>query len=336
MMRVRGAATMTAALMATTALAVGCGSSDDGGSSTGGGSGSSGGDSKEVVYVPGLTGNPFYSSVACGARSVAARYNVDFSVQGASTFDVARQTEIVSALTASRPDAIMISITDPKAMIAPLAQAKAAGIKIIGIDGDLVDESIMETNIQSSGEEGGRIAAENLARLMGERGTVIAIDNAPGSLVAGARQRGFEDEIARYPGIRYLGVKYSGNSTARAATIVSTTASSNPDLAGVYTLETNNTEGALTGLREAGKTGEVRLIGYDTSPPIEKALADGTLDGTIVQYPYGEGIMGIESAVRAIEGEDVPRQQGTDLVLATPENFRTPRVQRFIYKTECS
>jgi ribose transport system substrate-binding protein len=332
-MRVRGAALMTAAVIST-AVVVGCGSSDDSGSSTSGGSGS-GGKAKKVVYVPGLTGNPFYSTVACGARSVAERYDVDFSVQGASTFDVARQTEIVNALTASRPDAIMISITDPKAMIAPLAQAKANGIKIIGIDGDLVDESIMVTNIQSSGEEGGKIAAQNLARLIGERGSVIAIDNSPGSLVAGARQRGFEDEIRNYPGIKYLGVKYSGNATARAASIVSTTATSNPDLAGVYTLETNNTEGALTGLREAGKTGKVRVIGYDTSPPIEKALADGTLDGTIVQYPFGEGVQGIESAVKAIDGEQVERNQGTELVLATPDNYRDPRIQRFIYKTTC-
>lgn len=332
-MRVRGAGLIAAAVVST-ALVAGCGSSDD--SSGSGGSGGSGGDEIEVVYVPGLTGNPFYNTVACGARSVAAENDVKFSVQGSSTFDVARQTEIVNALTASRPDAIMISITDPKAMIPPLAQAKANGIKIIGIDGDLVDESVMETNIQSSGEEGGRLAAQKLIELIGERGTVMAVDNRPGSLVAEARQKGFEDEIAKYPGIKYLGNKYSDNSTARAATIVATAANANPDLRGVYTLETNNTEGAITGLREAGKTGEIKLVGYDTSEPIEKALENGTLDGTVVQYPYGEGILGIETARALADGREVERHQGTELVLATPENFRDPRIQRFIYKTDCA
>ena len=67
--------------------------------------------------MPGLTGNPFYSTVACGAKSVAAKNNVDFSVQGAPEFDVAKQTAIVNALIAKKPDAIMISHNDPKAMI---------------------------------------------------------------------------------------------------------------------------------------------------------------------------------------------------------------------------
>src|ERR1700694_1073888 len=82
----------------------------------------------KVVYVPGLTGNPFYSTVACGAKSVASALNVDFSVQGAPQWDVAKQTSIVNAIVTTKPDAIMISINDPKGSIAPLAQAKAAGV----------------------------------------------------------------------------------------------------------------------------------------------------------------------------------------------------------------
>jgi ribose transport system substrate-binding protein len=331
-MRALRAALLTATIVPM-AFAVGCGG-DDGGS--GNASASGGGKTKKVVYVQGISGNPFYTTVACGAADQAKKSGVDFSFQGASEFDVTKQTQIVNALTASKPDAIMISITDPKAMIPPLAQAKAAGIKIIAIDGDLSDESIMATNIQSNGVVGGRLAGERLAKLIGGRGTVVAIDNQPGSIVSQARADGFSEAIKKYPGIKFLGVKYSDNSTAKAATIVSTTATSNKDLKGVYTLETNNTEGAITGLREAKKTGQVKLVGYDTSDPIVKALQDGTLDGTVVQYPYGEGQMGIKSAVAAVDGGEVPRTQGTPFVMATPENVDTPKVQKYIYKTRCS
>ena len=93
-----------------------------------GSGGSSAGSNKvgKVVDIPGLTGNPFYTTVGCGAAEAKAS-NVKFSVQGAPEFDVAEQTQIVNALTASKPDAIMISITDPKAMIAPLAQPRPRG-----------------------------------------------------------------------------------------------------------------------------------------------------------------------------------------------------------------
>jgi ribose transport system substrate-binding protein len=329
-MQTRKAALALALVAVPLAAAVGCGSSND--SSSGGGSG---GKRTTVVYVPGLTGNPFYTTVGCGATEQAKASNVKFSVQGASEFDVAKQTQIVNALTASKPDAIMISITDPKAMIAPLSQAKAAGIKIIAIDGDLADDSVMSTNIQADGRVGGKLAGERMGKLMGGRGSVITVDNEPGSLVAQARTDGFKEGISEFPGIRNLGIKYTENATAKAAQIVSSTASSNPDLGGVFAAETNNTEGALTGVREAKKVGRVHIIGFDTSDPIVKALEDRTLDGTVVQYPYGEGQLGIKSAVAAVRGDTVQRQQGTPFVIATPDNVQDAKVQKFLYKTHC-
>src|SRR4029078_8750632 len=125
--------------------------------------------------------------------------------------------------------------------------------------------------------------------------TVIAIDNDPGFPISEQRVQGFKDAIAKYPNIKYLGVKYSDSEVANAANIVSTTAGSNPDLVGVYTAETNNTEGAITGVREAKKEGKINIGGYDTSDPIVQALKDGKVQGVIVQYPYGEGQKGVQT-----------------------------------------
>jgi ribose transport system substrate-binding protein len=323
-----------AILAAAAMITAGCGSDEDGGSSS---SGSSGGEGEKIsiTYIPGLTGNPFYSTVACGAKSVAAKYNVDFSVQGAPEFDVAKQTAVVNAVVAKQPDAIMISHTDPKAMIPPLKAAQEAGIKIMTIDGDLADTSIAVSNIQSNNVEGGRLAGEKMAELLDGKGSVLTIDNAPGFPISEDRRKGFEDAIKKYPGIKFLGVKYSNNDVAKAANIVSTTAGSNPDFAGVYTAETNNTEGAITGVREAGKEGKIQIVGYDTSDPIVQALNDGKLGGNIVQYPFGEGQKGIETLVKAVKGESVPRNQTAPFVVATPDNVDTEKVQKYIYKLNC-
>ncbi len=65
-------------------------------------------------------------------------------------------------------------------------------------------------------------------------------------------------------------------------------------------MTTNNTEGAVTGLREAGKTVEdVKVVGYDASAPILEALEDGDVTGLVVQYPYGAGVLGVDTAVRS-------------------------------------
>lgn len=318
-----------ATAVATTALALalaGCG-----GSSTGSDDGR-----LEVVYVPGLTGNPFYNTVACGAKSKAKELGVDFSTQGSPEFDVAKQTTIVNAVVAGQPDALMIAVTDATAMRVPLTAAKEAGIDVITIDGDLADKSIALTNIQSDNEEGGALAADNLAKLVGGKGAVLGINQSPGNPIGEAREKGFRDALAKYPGMTYAGTQYSENATAKAASIASAAASSNPDLVGVYTMSTNNTEGAITGVREAGRTGAVKVVGYDTSEPILQALADGKVDGIVVQYPYGEGQTGVQSAVDASKGKKVPREQTAPFVFATPQNQATPEVQEYVYKTTCS
>ena len=314
-------------------------SSASGSSTSGGGLPSvadGSGKGKKVVYVPGLTGVPFYSSVSCGAGTEAKRLGVDFTTQGDPTFAVDKQTAIINSLTSSKPDAIMISITDPKAMIAPLQAAKDAGIKIIGIDGDLTDESVMSTNIQSDNIKGGAIAADRMGQVIGGKGSVAVVDNATGSIISGARVKGFKDEMAaKYPDVKVLDPQYSANSVDKAATIVKSTISNDPSVTGIYGVETNNTQGAITGVQEAGKSGQVHIVGYDTSDPIIKAVQAKQVDGTVAQYPYGEGILGIDSAVILFNGGTVPRQQQTPFLMVTPDNVNTPEAKKFIYSTNC-
>lgn len=315
------------------------------GSDPGGAAGSAGGlapladnagSGKKIVYVPGLTGVPFYSSVSCGAAAEAKRLGATFTTQGDPTFAVDKQTAIINSLVASKPDAIMISITDPKAMIVPLKQAKDAGIKIIGIDGDLTDESVMATNIQSDNIKGGALAADRLGEVMGGAGSALMVDNNTGSLIGAARQKGFADEMkTKFPKIKVLEPQYSTGAADKATAIISAAITNNPEITGVYTLATNNTQGAVIGIREAGKTGKVKLVGYDTSDPIIKATKEKAVDGLVVQYPLGEGVLGVQSAITLINGGTVPRNQATPFLMVTPENVDSPEAQKYIYKVNC-
>ncbi len=197
----------------------------------------------------------------------------------------------------------------------------------------------MGTNIQSDNLVGGALAAHSLVEAVGEDvgGDVLGLSNTAGSPIGEQREQGFTDELAKYPAFNYLGTQYTNNQQADAATIVSTTAQSNDNLVGVYTMNTNNTEGAVTGLREADKTvDDVKIVGYDTSEPILQALEDGQITGLVVQYPYGAGRLGVDSAVALANGLEVPRNQATQFVFATPENVDTPEVQQFIYKLDCN
>jgi ribose transport system substrate-binding protein len=242
------------------------------------------------------------------------------------------------AVAARKPTAIMISNDDPKAMIPPLLKAQDEGIKIINIDGDLAEKSIGITNIQSNDTLGGQEAGEEMAKLTGDKaGTVLIEDNSPGYLVSEQRRNGLIAYLKKHdPKVTVLPIVYTNNEVATAASDVRAAATAHSNLIGVYTVETNNTQGALTGLQAAHLTGKIKLIGFDTSSPIVAGIKSGEVSADIVQYPYGEGMLGLQDAVMAAEGKKVPREQSLPFVVATKANVNTAKVQKFIYKTSCS
>jgi ribose transport system substrate-binding protein len=103
----------------------------------------------------GLTGNPFYATVACGGGDQAKKMGVTFEAQGPAQYQPALQMRVLDAVIASKPDGIMFTADDPVALTPTLLQAKAMGIKIISIDGDLKDMSVAIANIQSDNMVGG-------------------------------------------------------------------------------------------------------------------------------------------------------------------------------------
>jgi len=289
----------------------------------------------KITYIQGVTGNPFYMSVTCGGAEAARRLGVTFDAQGPAQYTPALQLRVLNAVIAAQPDGILITPDDPVALTPTLLEAKERGIKIITIDSDTSDKSVALTNIQSNNYDGGKQAAQIMVKLLDGKGEVMAMMNSPAANVAQQRLFGFQDEIAKHPGITYLGVQYSNNQTAKAASIITSTVAAHPNLAGVFTITTNNTEGAATGVREAQREGKIRIVGFDTSDPIVEAIRKGVVSADVVQYPYRVGQMGVELMVDALAGKPMERQQTTPFIIATPENIDTPEVQKYIYRTNC-
>ena len=49
----------------------------------------------------------------------------------------------------------------------------------------------------------------------------------------------------------------------------------------------------------------IHLMGFDSSKPLLQAIADGDVDGSILQDPYKMGYLGVDTILRYLNGEDV-------------------------------
>lgn len=323
---------LAAAAILTAAAVAGCSSS----SKSGNGSGGSGGKKTKLTLVQGLAGEEFYATMACGAKAEAAKLGVDLNVQGAAKFDPTLQTPLVNSVIASHPDAMLIAPTDVKAMIAPLTQAKAAGIKLILVDTVVDDPSLGLSRISTDNIKGGASAATALAQQIGDKGKVLVISTDPGVSTVDARIKGFQDEIkAKHPGITSLGVQYSHNDVGEASKIVNAALAKNPDLTGIFATNLNSATGAGSALQQASKLGKVKMVGFDAGPAQVKQLQDGVVQALIAQLPGDIGAKGVDQAVAAVKGQAVTPSIPTDATIVTKDNLNQPDVQKVLYKAGC-
>ncbi|OJF79976.1 sugar ABC transporter substrate-binding protein [Nocardia seriolae] len=324
MMRTGRRAAVVAAV-AVAGLLAGCGGSVSNSGKT---------DAKKLVLIPGVANEPFYISMQCGASDEAKKLGYSLDTQAPSQFDASLQTPIVTGVIANKPGAILIAPTHAQAMASPIKQAKDAGIKVIEVDTALQDTSIALSSISSDNVKGGRLAAQTLAKLVGDKGSVLVINTKAGTSTTDQRAQGFGDELKQsHPGMTSLGVQYNNNEAAQAASIVTATLAAHPDLAGIFATNLSSAEGAATGLRNAGKLGQVKVVGFDASPKQVQDLKDGTVQALIAQNPGDIGKQGVDQAAAALEGKPVTRTIQTDMIAITQDNMSAN--DQYFYKSKC-
>jgi ribose transport system substrate-binding protein len=290
---------------------------------------------KNLELVVGVKNEPFYISMQCGAEAAAKEAGYTLNTQAPDKFDPTMQGPIVTALGAKKPAALLIAPTDDKTMAPQMKQIKDMGVKIIEVDTALQDTSVAASSISSDNTQGGKLAAQTMAKLTtGKSGSVLVLDTKPGTSTTAARAKGFEEELKTVaPNLKSIGIQFTDNEPATAAQKVTAAVSSTPDLIGVFATNLNSGEGAATGLRSAGKVGQVQLVGFDASPSEVEGLKSGAFQALIAQDPATIGEAGVQQAIAAVEGKSTQRNISAPLVALTKDDM--DQKSEFFYKTKC-
>jgi ribose transport system substrate-binding protein len=274
-----------------------------------------------IALLQGVSGDQFYITMQCGAQEEAAKLGVKVTTQGPQKFDPTLQKPILDSIVAAKPDALLVAPTDVQAMQQPLQQAAAAGVKVVLVDTTTTDPSYAVSEIASDNEGGGRAAFEAIKKLRPEGGKVMVMNIDPGVSTTDARAKGFEDAVKADSKFQYVGVQYSHNDPATAAQLIGAQLQKDPDLVGVFATNLFSAEGSATGVRQAGKSGQVQVVGFDAGPNQMQALREGTVQALVAQDPGLIGKFGMDEAVTALEGGKNTKKVQTGFTIITRENL---------------
>ena len=142
----------------------------------------------------------------------------------------------------------------------------------------------------------------------------------PGISTIDARIKGFEDAVKADPKFTYLNVQYSHNDPATAANLMGSALQKDPDLVGVFAANLFCAEGTATGVRQANKGEQVKVVSFDAGPNQVKALKEGTVQALVAQQPEIIGQYGVDMAVAALDGGTVTPKVQTGFTIITKDN----------------
>jgi len=287
-----------------------------------------------VQFIQGVAGDEFYITMQCGIQAEAAKLGVSVKTQGPQKFDPTLQKPILDSVTAAKPDAILIAPTDVTAMQTPLQAAAASGIKVVLVDTTTKDPSFAVSAIASDNIGGGKAAFEAIKQLNPNGGKVMVMSVDPGISTTDQRAQGFEQAAKADPKFQYLGVQYSHNDPATASNLMSSALQKDPDIVGVFAANLFAAEGTATGVRQAGKTSTVKIVGFDAGPNQIKALREGTVQALVAQQPATIGQYGLDMAVAALDGGQVTPKVQTGFTVITNDNLNGAGGQA-AYKSSC-
>ena len=291
---------------------------------------------ENITFIQGVKGDGFYITMNCGVKAAAKKAGAKVKTVGPEKFDATLQKPILDAVIASKPDAILIAPNDVKAMQKPLEKAKKAGIEVVLVDTTVnKPKKVAVSQISSNNYAGGAAALRAIKNAGVSSGKVMGIGVRPGISTTDARDAGFKDAVAKDSNFEFIGQEYSQNEPAIAAQITTAAIAANPDLKAIFASNLFSAQGAATGIKQAGKEGEIVVIGFDAGPDQIKALKDGTVQALIAQKPYNIGTQGVTQALRAIKGKKNKSKITTGFTIITPKNVNTNFGQKAAYRSKC-
>jgi ribose transport system substrate-binding protein len=284
--------------------------------------------------VAGIATDAFYLTMKKGAEAEAKKLGVKLVFTGSpKAFSPPTQIPYLNAAIARKPDAILIAPTDKTALIAPIRAAIQAGIPVATVD-TFINAPIAFTNVSTDNVAGGRAAARALAGSIGKKGTVAGVSVNPGISTTDQRQQGFESELKKYSGIKYAGTQYCNDDQTKAAQITGALVTRfGTDLKGIFAMNVVSGNGVTAAVKNAGKSGQVKLVEFDAGPEQISGLKAGTINALVAQYPYGIGQLGVRLAHRYVTGKraGIKKHYGTGSAIITKANLNDPNIKKFIY-----
>ncbi|MBB3710493.1 ribose transport system substrate-binding protein [Limimaricola variabilis] len=281
-------------------------------------------DKLTFVFVPKVI-HPWYDVVREGAQFAVeeqAKRGVEIEMiwDQPPMADVADQNQRIEANIGRQPDGMAIACLDRATNVQMMNEAVEAGVNVINFN-SFCDDAFPFIGPKSSVQDGYDLG-EYLAEELGGKGKVAILS---GSLTASdhvERITGFKDALSKHPEMEIVFEQPDDDILEKAVSLTENLLQAHPDINGIFASNASNPIGAARAVKNAGKAGEVAIVGMDDLPEAVEFVCDGTINALKAQRQWDMGYWAINYMVAMNENHTIPMFHNTG--------------SRFLTKDDCA
>lgn len=270
-------------------------------------------DSKKIGLIVSTLNNPFFVDLKEGAEAKAKELGYELIVLDSQN-DPAKEVSNMEDISTKGVSLILLNTVDSDSAAATVQIANNASIPVVTLD-RASNGGKVETHIASDNIAGGKMAGEYIVEQLGGEGNIVELEGIAGSSAARDRGEGFAQ------GIKGSNLKTVSKQTAdfdrtKGLSVMENILQGNKDIKAVFAQNDEMALGAQKALADAGMK-DVLIVGFDATDDAVKAVEEGTMAATIAQQPKLIGSLGIETAIKILDGQNVDEFIPVELQLVT-------------------
>jgi ribose transport system substrate-binding protein len=255
---------------------------------------------KRLVFVVNAA-SAFWKAAEAGIKKAQGELpNYTLELKFPEQSSAAIQTRLMDDLVASGAAGIMVSAVDPKTMGDALDRI-GKQVALFTTDSD-APKSSRVAYIGSSNIDAGKQAGEIALKAMPNGGKCMGFVGLPGADNARERIEGFKDAI-KGSKIELVDVRADDVDFARSKRNVEDTLTAHPEINCMVGIYSYNTPDIYQVLKQAGKLGQITIVGFDEDQITLGGVKEGTIASTVVQQPYEWGYQGMKDMAKYLEGD---------------------------------
>src|SRR5437899_5454972 len=296
-----------------------------------------------VALMPKSKGNAYFISCKQGSEKAAKELGIELLFDGPTDPDPAKQNEIIENWITLGVDAIAAACENKEGISTALRKAKAKGIKVITYDSDAATDAREFFVNQATPAGIGNTLMDEAARLCGNEGEFAIITASLTAANMNEWQKHIEARRStKYPNMKMVALRPCDDLKDKAQAEATALLGAYAHLKLLMNICSPAVPGAAEAVKQAGKTGKVKVIGLGLPSENRKYVKEGVTDSVILWKTEDLGYLTVYAAhalatakiksgdksikVSALGDFEI---QGDNLLLGQPFIFNKGNIDQF-------